>query len=299
MTGSGGRAEQGRRRVQDRLERLARTREERFLGAILARYQEIDGSTLGALISIQFFTTVIPLIIIGVGYFSGFSATASPGAVFSRELGVHGTLADRVRETFGTSAELHSTWTIIGVTSLLIWGIPMSVSIAGMFARAWRREQFSFGGRLWRGATWFALYLALLLSREAIDLVDQHSSPVSVLMFIVGLLPTWLFWTLTPVVLVREGGRGMKFLAVAGLGGVVIDGVVIPLAAHLVFPRLLSGWSGFGPIGVAITLMTWCGVVGIGWVVTACVSAVVWERTAPPDTVVQAQTEPEAEPAVS
>jgi len=71
---------------------------------------------------------------------------------------------------------------------------------------------------------------------------------------------------------------------------VVIDATIIPLAARVIFPPLLRGWDGFGPIGVAMTLMTWCGVVGFGWVVTACVGAVLWERTAPPETVIESQT---------
>jgi hypothetical protein len=37
--------------------------------------------------------------------------------------------------------------------------------------------------------------------------------------------------------------------------------------------------------------MTWCGVIGIGWVLTACVGAVLWERTAPSETVIEAQTD--------
>jgi hypothetical protein len=73
---------------------------------------------------------------------------------------------------------------------------------------------------------------------------------------------------------------------------VAIDGVAIPVAGHIVFPVLLSGWTGFGPIGVAMALMTWCGVVAFGWVLTACVGAVAWERTAPPDTVIDSQTTP-------
>ena len=70
----------------------------------------------------------------------------------------------------------------------------------------------------------------------------------------------------------------------------LIDGTIIPLAARVIFPPLLRGWDGFGPIGVAMTMMTWCWVIGIGWVVTACVSAVLWERTAPSDTVIESQT---------
>ena len=88
-----------------------------------------------------------------------------------------------------------------------------------------------------------------------------------------------------------RGGRGLRYLALAGLAGVVIDGTIIPLAARVIFPPLLSGWNGFGPIDVAMALMTWCGVIGIGWVVTACVGAVLWERTAPSETVIESQSD--------
>ena len=39
-----------------------------------------------------------------------------------------------------------------------------------------------------------------------------------------------------------------------------------------------------------MTLMTWCGVIGVAWVVTACAGAMVWERNAPVDTVLDAQS---------
>ena len=82
-----------------------------------------------------------------------------------------------------------------------------------------------------------------------------------------GLVPVWLFWSVTPVLLVPDGARGMRHLAFAGLAGVVVDGSVIPLGSRLLFPSLLHDWDGFGPIGVAMSLLIWCGVVGAGWVV--------------------------------
>ena len=60
----------------------------RPVAAIVARFNEIDGGTLGALVSVQLFTTVIPLIIMGFSYLTGFADNASPGTVFSRELGL-------------------------------------------------------------------------------------------------------------------------------------------------------------------------------------------------------------------
>ena len=99
----------------------------------------------------------------------------------------------------------------------------------------------------------------------------------------------WIVWSLSPVLLVRDGARGRRALVVAGLAGVIIDGIALPVASKVVFPMLLKGWEGFGPIGVSLTMMTWCGVVGIGWVVTACSGAILWERTAPTATVLDAQ----------
>jgi hypothetical protein len=278
------------RRLEERYRRLEEARSKRPAAAILARFNEIDGGTQSGLVSIELFTTVIPLIILGFGYFSGFAKDASPGILLIRELGLQHPLSDRVREAFGTSSGLRSSWTIIGVAGFLVWGIPMSITIAGIFARAWRREQFGLSQRLLRGATWFVLYLTMIGFRERIAFAGDHTGAMRVLLFVAALVPAWVFWSLTPVLLVRDGGRGWKYLALAGLAGVVIDGTIIPLAARVIFPLLLRGWDGFGPIGVAMTLIMWCGVIGFGWVVTACVGAVLWERTAPPETVIESQT---------
>lgn len=62
-----------------------------------------------------------------------------------------------------------------------------------------------------------------------------------------------------------------------------------PAGLRLVFPSLLHDWDGFGPIGVAMALLIWCGAVGTGWVLTACAGAVLWERNAPSEMVVDSQ----------
>jgi hypothetical protein len=41
-----------------------------------------------------------------------------------------------------------------------------------------------------------------------------------------------------------------------------------------------------------MTMMTWCGVLGFGWVVSACTGAVIWERHAPVAMVVETQLDP-------
>jgi hypothetical protein len=283
------RREDIRRRLEERYRRLQESRRLKPLTALVARYNEIDGGTQSAVVSTQLFTTVIPLMIIGFSYMHGFADNASPGTIFTRQFALEHPLTDRVREAFGNSAGLRADWTLIGVASFLVWGIPMAATVATIFAKAWRREQYSLPARLARGTVWFALYLVTIAVRERIMFGHHHHGVSRGLLFVIGLLPVWLFWSLTPVLLVREGGRGLGSLVLAGLAGVMIDGVAIPLGSRLLFPSLLHGWDGFGPIGVAMALLIWCGAVGTGWVLTACVGAVLWERNAPSDVVAESQ----------
>jgi hypothetical protein len=288
---SGGHSrEDVRRRLEERYHRLEESRRLAPFAALVARFTEIDGGTQGAVVSTQLFTTVIPLIIIGFSYISGFADNASPGTIFIRQFALEHPLNDRVREAFGNSAGLRPDWTLIGVAGFLIWGVPMSATISAIFAKAWRREQYGLLTRLLRGTVWFALYLAMIAVRERITFGGHVTGTGRVLLFVTGLIPVWIFWSITPVLLVRDGGRGLTPLALAGLAGVAIDGIVIPLGSRLFFPSLLHDWDGFGPIGVAMALLIWCGAVGIGWVITACVGAVLWERTAPSEMVVDSQT---------
>jgi len=286
---SGLRPAELRRLAADRYERLEEDRRTAPLVSVAKRFIEIDGPTQGALLAVELFTTVIPLMIIGFSYSAGFAENVSVANLFVRQLGLEHPLDDTVRSAFGTSSGLRSTWTIFGVAGFLVWGIPMSITVASMFAKAWRREQFAMAERVWRGALWFVLYLAMMVARERVAFVGHASFGLRALLFLASAVTVWIFWSVSPVLLVRNGGHGRRYLMLAGFAGVIVDGVVLPLAARVVFPMLLEGWTGFGPIGVAMTLMTWCGVLGIGWVVTACMGAVLWERIAPADTVVGSQ----------
>lgn len=279
-----------RRHIEERRRQLAASRRLTPIAAVLARFREIDGANQGVLVSVQVFTVVIPLMILGFSYFTGFAENASPGTIWIRELGLEGETSDTVRDAFGGSAALRSLWTFLGIAAFMVWGIPMSVTVAGVFAKAWRREQLGLGQRLVRGAIWFVLYLTMIALRERIAYGTEHSGLIQLALFVVALVPVWIFWSLTPVMLVRDGGHGFRYLALAGLAGVVIDGIIIPVVGRIVFPTIIDSWSEFGPIGVAMALITWCGVLGTGWVITACVGAVLWERFAPTDTVIEAQT---------
>jgi hypothetical protein len=285
------RREEVHQHLAERRRQLTESRALSPVKAVMARFAEIDGANQGVLVSVQLFTVVIPLMILGFSYFRGFAANASPGTLWIRELGLTGTTSDTVRGAFGDTAALRSVWTVVGVAAFLVWGIPMAMMVSAMFAKAWRREQFGPGQRLVRGALWFLLYLTMLVLRERIAFGAEYTGATQWLMFAIAMVPVWVLWSLTPLVLVRDGGHGLKYLALAGLAGVVIDGIIVSVIGRVVFPNVIDAWRSFGPIGVAMAIMTWCGMLGAGWVITACVGAVLWERTAPTDTVLEAQTD--------
>ncbi|MCB0932856.1 MAG: hypothetical protein KDB71_13300 [Mycobacterium sp.] len=279
-----------RSRMAERRSRLMMSRNMTVAQAVIARFKEIDGGTQGVLVSVQVFTVIIPLMILGYSYFTGFADNANAGTIWIRELGLVRPTSDTVRGAFGDPAGLQSKWTFIGLAAFLVWGVPMTVTVAGMFAKAWQREPLDLRQRLGRGVLWFVLYLTMIAVRERIAFGTEHHGVVQLGFYLLALIPVWVFWSLTPVILVRDGGHGFRYLTLAGLAGVVIDGIIIPVIGRVVFPTMIDSWTEFGPIGVAMALMTWCGLIGTGWVVTACVGAVLWERTAPTDTVLEAQT---------
>jgi hypothetical protein len=284
------RTDAARLALQERYERLETGRRTGWLVAVTRRFFAIDGLSQGGLLAIELFTTIIPLMIIGFAAFSGFAHNANIGDVFVRELGLHHPLDDTVRNTFASASGLSGTWTILGMAGWLVWGIPMSLTVSSMFSLAWVRDPFPIGSRIWRGILWFVLYLAMMSATERLAFAASHTTSSRVLLWTVGLVPCWIFWSATPVLLVRDGAKGWRYLGLAGLAGVLVDGVGLRLAMRIVFPGLLQGWTGFGPIGVAMTLMTWCGVIGVVWVVIACMGAVIWERSAPAETVIDAQS---------
>ena len=263
----------------------ARARRLAPLVAVVERFVEIDGATQAGLLSIQLFTTVIPIMIIGFAYFSGFAENASLGDLFIRSLGLHHPLDDRVREAFGASSGIRSVWTFFGVAAFLVWGIPMSIRVAGMFGRAWRRQPFGLTGEAGSGSH----LVHPVPGHHGRTRADRRCLPAG---------------SRGPRRALDRAARPSVDLLVADPGATRArrwSRVARPDARWLRrgrhrrdpprhrHPRGFSdtarGWTGFGPIGVAMTLMTWCGFLAIGWVAIACAGAILWERNAPAEIV--------------
>ena len=206
--------------------RLEQLEDSRSLGVPVAttrRFFEIEGLDLAGLLALELFTTVIPLILIGFGWASGFNAQLSFGDMLIKQLELKGAAAEQMHDLFGTGASLKSIWTVFGLGSFLFWGIPMSSQVAKTFGRAFRRRRFSFGREVWRGTVWFVLFLVT----QALTLQVSIGNPdtvAEVAMNLLGLLPSFLLWSVTPVILVRDEFHSFnrdswKYLMWCGLAG--------------------------------------------------------------------------------
>lgn len=268
--------------------RLEQLEDSRRLGVPVAstkRFFEIEGLDLSGLLALELFTTVIPLILIGFGWASDFSDQLSFGDMLIRLLDLEGAAAQQMHDLFGTGASLRSTWSVVGLASFLFWGIPMSSQVAKVFGRAFRRQRYPFWGEVWRGTMWFVLFLVSQALTLALSVSRPHNV-TDVALNVAGLVPSFLLWSVTPVILVRDDFNSFSraswpYLMWCGLAGVLLDTIGVRLLIRFLIPALLGGWVPFGPIGVAMALMTFCTCAAALWVITASLSAVLWERRAP------------------
>jgi hypothetical protein len=241
------------------------------------RFFGIQGLDLGALIALELFTTVMPLVLIGYARAKRFSADVLVGTLFVDMVGADGRAAARIHREFGRASGIEQVWNPIGLASFLVWGIPMSLTVGRMFAAAWQRPQYSAVQRIWRGVAWFLIYLFVAFVNEELLLISDRALAQPPL-FLGALLVSMCFWGLTPTILVPGVKPSRRLLIDAGLPGAIVNVLILRGVVRIVFPLLLSGWDGFGPVGVALTIMTWCGTLGVVWVAVACAGAVLTER---------------------
>lgn len=282
--------------MDDRIEHLKdhlasgyeRLEESNKLGPLVAtgkRFFSIEGLDLAGLLALELFTTIIPLVLLGYSWASDFNENLSFADFMIKWMDLKGESAVQVQGLFGDSGDLRSTWTILGITGFLLWGLPMSAQVAKTFARAFQRERWPFWTEVGRGAIWFAVLLVSQILTVAVTRGLGWHGPLN----IVAWIPPFILWSASPFILVRNGSAGWRHLAWCGLAGLILDVLGVRVTLRWFFPKLLEGWTSFGPIGVAMAIMTTCTVIAVLWVVTACLGAVLWERNAPAETVIESQ----------
>ncbi len=165
------------------------------------RYFEASDNS-GSAATLYAFLSVFPTALAGVAYFH--SAGGDANAFADRlvaHLGLTGSGASLVRDTFGTASTNALAATFVVVVSFLVWGLGIGQIYQQVYARAWRIE---VGSPADQGlfAIW---YLALTAGVGLLVVSAQQLRTAGWLV----LVPVWLvastaFWLWTPRLLLHR-----------------------------------------------------------------------------------------------
>jgi membrane protein len=232
----------------------------------------------GSAATLYSFLSVAPVVlaVIGLAHSAG-ANTETFAQHLIDHLGLTGTTAKLVEDTFGSSAANALAATLAAVVGFLIWGIGIGQLYQDVYARAWglRVRSLADQGRF---AFWFFAVCGAagvwMLSSERLHAAGW-----------IALVPAWLtgstvFWLWTPRFLLR-GKVGIRPL----LPGALLASIVIG-GASATAPLFLGDWlnsygSYFGSFGVVIALLGWAFVIVTLSMVCAVFSPVCaeWMRT--------------------
>lgn len=260
------------------IDALEQTKSVGILVSTGKRFFRINGIDLAGLLSLEFFTTLIPIMILASGGLTGFNEKFNLGDAVVRRLGLTGNAAETLHSTFPAASDLKSFYTFFGLLSFLIWGIPLAIQVGRVFASAFDSRRFTLGSEIIRGVLWFVFLLVILSFSNFFP--SDASLLIKILDFVARFLAVFIFWVFTPVLLVRDGLVGMKSLLIVGFIGSLIDTVILRIMFKYTIPLLIDSWDGFGSIGIAMTIATWCTVMSTAWVLIACFGGELAQRKA-------------------
>jgi hypothetical protein len=253
------------------------------------RFKVIEGGDLSVLIALSLFVAMVPLVLLGFSWLTGFSSSANLASLVIRHYGLHEPVAGVVRDTFASASADRSSSSVLGVASWAVAGFPLAVSVQKTFARAWRVPMLGWMASYLRGGLWFVLYVATQLGVEGAKWALGRNLGFGVLAGLAGLALTFLLWGATPHLLLGKDLGGWRGLVPTAIAGTVVT-VGLRLLSLLLLPRWLASWAvPFGAIGTSIALLLVVQLLATGWVVVAAFGAVYWERIADQDTIIQAE----------
>lgn len=276
--------------IKSRTQHIVESRKLSFPKAVVGRFFEIGGTRQAMLVAFNMFIGFFPLVIIGLALVAHRRPQFSVGERLVRMIGLHGHTADIVRNAFPSSDKVLLSASVITVVSLLLSGLDVAGGVSSAFERAWKVPPRKGWQSPVRGLVWFFL---VMLQFFLIVVVTRSRGRSSVVQHVVGLplvfLVVYRFWLLTPRLLLNKPlhRRELRPAALVGVGGTALLAVITQF--------LLPGWfdsytNGFGAVGVAFAVASFLYVVGIVWILIVVVGAVVWERNAPLDAVIEFNT---------
>jgi uncharacterized BrkB/YihY/UPF0761 family membrane protein len=269
-------------------------RKERFIAlraisiptSIVQRFFQVDGIRKAMLMAFNLFISIVPLIIILFAFVSRFRNRISLSQVFIEQFRLHGETADVVRRAFPPTGNIVRMASVIVVISFGLSGFDVASVFQRTFAEAWGVNKLRGWRGPVRGAIWFFAVFATFALGQLLQRLPSKRGPWLLTVAIpLVMLMNYVFWLITPRLLLD------KNLAWRDIRPGAILGMVGSTALWVLSLVILPGWfswygQGFGGVGIALALLSWTYVVSIVWVVIVVISAIMWERSAEIDDVV-------------
>jgi hypothetical protein len=273
-------------RWHQRKERLVAMRAISIPTSIVQRFFQIDGIRKAMLMAFNLFISIVPLIIIMFAFTSRLRNQISLSQVFIEQFRLNGGTAAAVRQAFPTTRNILKMASVIATVSFSVSGFDVASVFQRTFADAWGVPRLSGWRGPTRGAIWFiAVFATFALGQVMQRMPAKHGPLLYAVAIPIVLLMNFVFWLITPRLLL------VKRLAWSDLRPGAVLGMITSTSLWGLSIVILPGWfswygQGFGGVGIALALLSWTYVVSIVWVANVVTSAIMWERSAAIDEVV-------------
>ena len=237
--------------IQDWLRGRADTRLGRLAWQWFRRYFEASHNS-GCAATVYSALAVLPGALVAVSFFH---SSGSDSNAFAQRLvdhmGLNGTTASLVQETFGSASANRLAATITVAIAFVVWGIGIGQIYQDVYARAWRIQVGSLSdqGR-------FAIFLFVVTGALALAVVSaaQLRARGWYVLVPVWLVASTVFWLWVPTFLLHRRINLRALLPGALLATVVLGGATATSPLFVAAPLNENG-KAFGSFGVAVTLI--------------------------------------------
>jgi membrane protein len=225
----------------------------------LVEIQFVDRSiALGSLA----FTALVPLLVIASAFLPGTDGLANE---LVDRFHLRGSTADLVREVFAQPDAVRQSISWLGVLLLIGAALSFTRGLQRVYERAWQLEARGLAGTraglIWIGGivVWSTLFSAV---RQ--PLLDVSGALGSLTILLTG---DALLWLWSPWILLARRIDWRRLVPTALLTAVAMTAISIGSIVYM--PEAIGRSAAhYGPIGIAIALVSW--LVGIGFALTAC-----------------------------
>ena len=271
---------------RSRRERLIAMRAISIPTSVVRRFFGIDGIRMSMLMAFNLFISIIPLMIIAFAFVSRFRSRISLSQVFIEQFHLRGETARIVIGAFPKTSNVMKIASVIAVASFAISGFDVASVFQRTFADAWNAKRIRGWRGPLRGGVWFVLVFATFAFGQLLQRgpAKYGGGAYFISIPIVAIMNYW-FWQVTPRLLLDKklDSGDLRLGAILGM----IGSTALWVLSLFILPGWFSWYGrGFGGVGIALAMLSWTYVVSIVWVVIVVISAVMWERSATIDEVV-------------